>query len=228
MDLSMPFEVLDSEDPELSACLQFYLPMPGPYASHAANVMTPTADKRCQQQEAGLVEIHMPARSHGMVSLTGVGAHPFHIQVTTGAAAHAMQPVRLLSDAALAQAYQQVDGAFQVHPHTAVIETPADSAHVTLHLSGGGNGPHAVYFDAEGNGTNGTESLAGGWAVFVNVPEGAHEVTMTHDELVCSADELATWGTSREDAVALFAFRDPDQMPIVPNSVAHSNAFHCR
>jgi hypothetical protein len=225
MDLRMPFEVLGAPQAGLTACVRFYFSANPGQSAHAPAFIAPDAGSACTQQDDGMLQIRLPAQTHALVSLSGPEVSPLLVQVTTGAEPHAMLPVRLLSDLAIASVSSGIQGPSAIEVRTAVVETPADGITSTLFINGTDMMMTPVYLDAAGQPVDGDRSVAGGWAVFAGLPKGAHEVTMAHDKLACVPHASATWGATRTGAITVLA--DEGLGASSPNPIAHSNAFRC-
>jgi hypothetical protein len=227
MGLAMPIEVFGAPDADVSACVALQMPLNTTSAAHAPALVVPAAGSLCARDDSGMMVLLMPMQTQNVIKLVGPGVSRFHLQVTTAPGAIQMKPVRLLGDAQIGAVYEKL-GMTVDAPHTAVVETPADDAQVELLVYGSDEGPAPIYLDAEGNLTDRDSSVAGGWAIFANLPQGIHEVFMSHAELTCSADPIASWAGSTEGSASLLSYGNTDPLAFEPLSIAHNNAFGCR
>lgn len=225
LEVALPFEVLGKPGAGVTACqdVQFDVPEhdgePCPNHGPIGLSATPVGEQRCQSDSGGMLALEIAENSLTGLRIYPPGGFARMLQVRTGDAPGTLRPLRLLDDASQVEAYRALSLEMDPERTTVVVETPADGASVELLVGKRDPGPAPLYLDASGAPTQGEGSVAGGWAVFPNVPQGIHEVLMGHDALDCTADPAASWPGANPGNALLVTVAD---------ALVHSNVFDCR
>lgn len=192
VDLSVSVVDADGTSVGASAC-RLFSRRPGDHTHMRSDL---PFGATCAFDAGGVTTLPVHEKSEVALAMAAPGYPNAIVHVTTGSEALDLsgRPLRMLDDERLAAIHRTAGIASTRATSTVVVETSAAGATYEILLYTTDAGPAALYLDAEGKLLEGAEaSVAGGFAVFTEIPLGMHAVAFGHSTSACSQSSELGW-----------------------------------